>query len=50
MSGDTQSVDAAGVDFQHEEDVEAAKQHGVDMQEVAGQQAVGLRLQERPPR
>ena len=49
MGGDPEQPDPAGGEFHHEEEVEAVQQHGVDVGEVAGQDAVGLGGQELAP-
>jgi hypothetical protein len=38
-----------GLDFHHEQHVHALEQHGIDVQEVAGQDAGCLSGQELPP-
>jgi hypothetical protein len=42
-------VDPAGFDFDDERDVQPFQCHGVDVEEVDCQQAVGLGAQEGPP-
>ena len=49
VGGDPERPDLAGGVFHHEEEVEAAEQDGVDVGEVAGQDAAGLGGQELPP-
>jgi hypothetical protein len=49
VGGDPEQPHPPGGQFHHEEEVEAVKQHGVDMGEVAGQDAAGLGGQELPP-
>jgi hypothetical protein len=44
-----EQVDAASVDFDHEQDIEAAQADGVEMKEVGGEQACGLVSQEAAP-
>nr|WP_222849141.1 hypothetical protein [Trebonia kvetii] len=49
MGGDAQDVHRTGLDLHREQHVHAPEQHGVDVQEVAGQDARGLASQELPP-
>ena len=49
MGGDAQDVHGPGLDLHHEQDVQALEQHGVDVQEVARQDAGRLGGQELPP-
>ena len=45
----TQDVHPAGVDLDHEEDVDAAQQHGVNVEETARQKPGRLASQNLPP-
>ncbi len=48
--GGAEDVDVAGGEFHHEEHVDPLECHGaVDVEEVAGQHAGGLRVQESSP-
>jgi hypothetical protein len=49
MTGDAEDVDAPGIGFHHEEDVPPSQKDVVDVEEVAHQQPVRLRVQELPP-
>jgi hypothetical protein len=49
MSGHPEDVDPAGLDFDHEEHVQAVQEDRVEVEEVAGQQPVGRGAEERPP-
>ena len=49
MGGDAEDVDVPGGHLHHEQGVQAAQADRVDVEEVAGQQAVRLSAQERPP-
>jgi hypothetical protein len=49
VRGDAQDVHPPGLDLDREQFVHALEQDGVDMQEVAGQDAMCLSLQELPP-
>jgi hypothetical protein len=49
QTGDAEDVDAARFDLHDEEHVQAPEEHGVDVQEVAGQDAGCLGGQELPP-
>jgi hypothetical protein len=49
VGGDAPDVHAAGLDLYHEEDAQALEEHGVNVQEVAGQDARRLGGQELPP-
>ena len=49
VGGDPGDVHAAAVVFDHDEDVEAAQEDGVDVGEVDGEDGVGLRGQELSP-
>ena len=49
MRGDPGEVYAAAVVFDHDEDVEAAEEHGVDVGEVDREDGVGLRSEELSP-
>ena len=50
VGGDPGEVDAAGVDLDEEQHVEAAQQHGVDGEEVRRDHGAGLGADERRPR
>src|SRR5258708_9437428 len=56
MGGNAQDVHGPGLDLHDEEDIHTPEQHGIDMQEVAGQDAGRLAGEElptgrrRPPR
>ena len=49
VGGEAQDVHAAGPDLYHEEHVQALEEHGVNVQEIAGQDAGCLGGQELPP-
>jgi hypothetical protein len=49
VSGDTQDVHPPGLDFHHEQDVQALEEHGVNIQEVTRQDRGCLGGQELPP-
>jgi hypothetical protein len=49
VGGDAQQPGPAAGEFDDEQDVEAAQQHGLDIGEVTGQDAFGLGAQELPP-
>jgi hypothetical protein len=49
VSGDPREMHAAAFVFDHEEDVEAAQEDGVDVGEVDGEDGVGLGGQELSP-
>ena len=49
MGGDAQDVYGPGLDLHHEQDVQALEKRGVDVQEIAGQDAGRLTGQELPP-
>jgi hypothetical protein len=49
VGGDAQDVHAAGLDFHHEQDVQAPEEHGVNVQEIARQNPGCLGGQELPP-
>jgi len=49
VAGDPEQPHPAGGELDDEEEVEAAEQDGVDVGEVAGQDAAGLGGQELPP-
>jgi hypothetical protein len=49
VSGDAQDVYPPGLDLHHEERVQAPEEHGVDVEEVEGQDPGLLRGQELPP-
>ena len=49
MSGDAEDVDAAGGVLDDEEDVEPVQGDRVEVEQVAGEDAVGLRSQELRP-
>src|SRR6185312_5646283 len=49
VGGDPGDVHAAAAVLDHDEDVEAAQAHGVDVGEVDGEDRVGLRGQELSP-
>ena len=49
VSGDTQDVHPPGLDFHHEQDVQAPEEHGVNEQEVTRQDRGRLGGQELPP-
>src|ERR1039458_7219122 len=42
VSGDAEDVDYASFQFDHEQHVAAAEQHGVDVEEVSGNDTLGL--------
>ena len=44
-----EDVDPAGGNLQHQQDVQALEQHGLSMEEVAGQDSLGLGGQELLP-
>ncbi len=47
--GHAQDVDTTGSKLDHEQHMQALEQDGVDVEEVAGQDSLGLRGQELPP-
>ena len=49
MGGEFGDVYAATAVFDHDEDVEATLEHGVDVGEIDGEDRVGLRGQELSP-
>jgi hypothetical protein len=49
MCGDPGDVSAAAAVLDHDEDVEAAQEDGVDVGEIDREDRVGLRGQELPP-
>jgi hypothetical protein len=49
VGGDPAEVHAATVVFDHDEDVEAAQEHGVDVGEVDRKDRAGLRAEELSP-
>jgi hypothetical protein len=49
MRGDPGQVHAAGAVLDEEQHVQAAQQHRIDVEEVGGDDGLGLGLQERPP-
>jgi hypothetical protein len=49
MGGDARQVHAPGVVLDEEQDIQAAQEHGIDVKEVRGQDAVSLGGQERAP-
>jgi hypothetical protein len=49
VRGDTQDVHPAGLDFYHEEHVQALEEHGVDVEEVTCQDSGCLGGEELPP-
>ena len=49
MGGHPEDVDPAGGYLDDEQDVQAAQEHRVEMEEIAGQQPVGLGAQKGPP-
>ena len=49
MGGDPGQVHPAGAVLDEEQHIQAAKQHGIDVEEVRRQDRLGLGLQERPP-
>jgi hypothetical protein len=49
VGGDADDVDLAGGDLEEEQDVDPFQEHGVDGEEVAGQDGVGLGSEELPP-
>jgi hypothetical protein len=49
VGGDAGDVDAAAVVLDHDQDVEPAEEHGVDVGEVDREDRVGLRCQELSP-
>jgi hypothetical protein len=49
VSGDPRQVHAAAVVFDHDKDVEAAQEDGVDVGEVDREDRVGLRAEELRP-
>ena len=49
MGGHAQDVHAPGHDLHDEQHVQTLEKDRVDMEEVAGQQPLCLRAQERPP-
>ncbi|MGW6476351.1 hypothetical protein ACWGDS_00045 [Streptomyces sp. NPDC055059] len=50
MLGDASDVDAAGVVLDEEEDEQAPQENGVDMEDIDGEDARGLGLEEPGPR
>jgi len=49
VCGHAQDMDVAGIDLDHEEHVQAAQEHGIDVEEVGGEGHRSLPGQERPP-
>ena len=49
VSGDAQDVHGAGLDLHHEQDIDAAEEDGINVQEVAGQDPGSLGREELPP-
>ncbi len=49
VGGGTEDVDDASLQLDHEQDVVAAEQHGVDVKEVGGDDALGLGGEELAP-
>jgi hypothetical protein len=49
MGRDTGQVHPAGAVLDEEQHVQAAQQHGVDVEEVGGEDRLGPGVQERPP-
>jgi hypothetical protein len=49
MGGDAQDVHPSGLYLHDEQQVQAPEEDRVHMKEIAGQQAISLRAQERPP-
>jgi len=49
VGGDAQDVHPPGADLDHEQDVEAPEEHGVNVQEIARQDPGRLGGQELPP-
>src|ERR1039458_2096139 len=49
VGGGTEDVDDASLQLNHEQDVVAAEQHGVDVKEVGGHDALGLGREELAP-
>ena len=49
VGGHAQDVHPPGPHLHDEQHIEAPEKDRVDMEEIAGQQAIGLRAQERPP-
>jgi hypothetical protein len=49
VSGHAEDMHPPGLHLHHEQHVQALEVDGAHMKEIAGQQAVGLRAQERPP-
>src|SRR3954470_17825940 len=49
MGGDAEEVDPAGEYLHHDQDIDPAQSDGVEVEEVGGQQPVGLGTQELPP-
>jgi hypothetical protein len=49
MCRDPSQVHAAGAMFDEEQHVQAAQEHGIDVEEVRSQDRLGLPGQERPP-
>jgi hypothetical protein len=49
VGGGTEDVDDASLQLDHEQDVVAAEQHGVDVKEVGGHDALGLGREELAP-
>jgi hypothetical protein len=49
VGGDPGQVHAAGAVLYEEQHVKATQEHGVDVEEVRGQDGRGLRGQEHPP-
>jgi hypothetical protein len=49
MGGNPGEVHVASAVLDHNEDIEAAQEHGVDVGEIHGEDRVGLRGQELPP-
>src|ERR1017187_779335 len=50
VGGDTEDVDDASLQLDHEQHVVPAEQHSVDMEEVGGHDALGLGGEEFAPR
>ena len=49
VRGDAQAVHPPGLDLHHEQDVQALQEHGINVQEVAGEDLGRLGGQELPP-
>jgi hypothetical protein len=50
MRGDPGQVHAPGAVLDEEQHVQPAQEHGIDVEEVSGEDGLGLGVQERPPR